>query len=48
MDLRHRNAALHMQITENWVREFQVLKGRTRPNMNMDDSGGFVLSGIKL
>ena len=48
MDLKHRNAALHMQITENWVREFQVLKGRTRPNMNMDDSGGFVLSGIKL
>lgn len=48
MELKNRNVALHLQITENWVREFQVLKGRTRPNMNMDDSGGYVLSGIKL
>lgn len=48
MDLKNRNAALHLQLTENWVREFQILEGRTRPNMNMEDSGGFVLSGIKI
>ena len=48
MDLKNRNAALHLQLTENWVREFQILEGRTRPNMNMEDSGGFILSGIKL
>jgi tRNA (adenine-N(1)-)-methyltransferase non-catalytic subunit len=30
------------------MREYQVLPGRTHPNMNMSQSGGFLLVGIKL
>ena len=30
------------------MREYQVLEGRTHPNMNMTQSGGFILTGTKL
>jgi len=30
------------------MREFQVLPGRTHPNMNMGQHGGFILTGMKV
>ena len=30
------------------MREYQILSGRTRPNMTMSQSGGYILSGVKL
>ena len=30
------------------MREYQVLPGRTHPSMTMSQTGGFILTGIKL
>ncbi|KAJ6218177.1 hypothetical protein RDWZM_009334 [Blomia tropicalis] len=38
---------LFLRISETWLRKYQVLEGRTRPEMTMNSSSGFVLSGIK-
>jgi len=35
-----------LQLTEAWVRDFQVLPGRTHPAMTASATGGFLLSGI--
>ncbi|KIM70278.1 hypothetical protein SCLCIDRAFT_101867 [Scleroderma citrinum Foug A] len=35
-------------ITEGWLRRYQVLPGRTHPNMNTLGSGGFLLHAIKV
>jgi tRNA (adenine-N(1)-)-methyltransferase non-catalytic subunit len=43
--LRKNNLAIDVSLTQLWVREFQVLPGRTRPSMNMNDGSGYVLSG---
>ncbi|KAJ2776763.1 tRNA (adenine(58)-N(1))-methyltransferase non-catalytic subunit trm6 [Coemansia javaensis] len=39
---------LNVQLTESWLREYQVLPSRTHPLMNMSGGGGFVLSAIRL
>ena len=33
-------------ITEAWLRQYQVLPGRTHPLMNMSGSGGYILNAI--
>ncbi|GFP95275.1 tRNA (adenine(58)-n(1))-methyltransferase non-catalytic subunit trm6 [Phtheirospermum japonicum] len=40
--------AIGLQITEPWLREFQVLPSRTHPHMQMSSSGGYLLSGIRI
>ena len=35
-------------LTEGFLRQYQVLPGRTHPMMNMSGSGGFILSVIKV
>ena len=45
--LKRTSAAVDVDLTQMWMRHFQVLPGRTRPDMNMDDGTGFVLKGIK-
>ena len=45
--LKKTDAAVDVDLMQMWVRNFQVLPGRTRPDMNMDDGTGFVLKGIK-
>ncbi|KDQ15589.1 hypothetical protein BOTBODRAFT_624451 [Botryobasidium botryosum FD-172 SS1] len=35
-------------ITESWLRQYQVLPGRTHPMMSMPGSGGYILSCIKI
>ncbi|XP_031560999.1 tRNA (adenine(58)-N(1))-methyltransferase non-catalytic subunit TRM6-like [Actinia tenebrosa] len=44
-DLRNRGGVVNLQLTETWWREYQVLPGRTHPLVNMDGSGGYLLSG---
>jgi len=43
--VRKHDIAVDVSLTQLWVREFQVLPGRTRPTMNMDDGAGYLLSG---
>lgn len=40
--------AINLRLSDTWTREYQILPGRTHPNMNMSQSGGFILTGIKL
>lgn len=46
--LRTSDKAVNVRLSETWLREYQVLPGRTRPNMNMNGSGGFILTGTKV
>ena len=47
-ELQKQDLAINLRLTDTWLREYQVLPGRTHPNMTMSQSGGFLLSGIKL
>lgn len=46
--LQQQELAINVRLSDTWMREYQVLKDRTRPNMNMSPHGGFILTGIKL
>ena len=39
---------VYLRITETWMRKFQVLENRTRPEMTMTANGGYLLTGIKV
>ncbi|KAG0164647.1 tRNA (adenine(58)-N(1))-methyltransferase non-catalytic subunit trm6 [Apophysomyces sp. BC1034] len=39
---------LQADITESSLRQYQVLPGRTHPEMNMSASGGYLLSGLRV
>ncbi|KAL3786647.1 hypothetical protein HJC23_006843 [Cyclotella cryptica] len=43
-----RNIAINLRLTDTWFREYQVLEGRTHPNMTMSQNGGYLLMGTKL
>jgi tRNA (adenine-N(1)-)-methyltransferase non-catalytic subunit len=43
--IRTNDLAVDVSLTQLWVRQFQVLPGRTRPSMNMNDGSGYLLSG---
>ncbi|KAL3822966.1 hypothetical protein ACHAXA_011681 [Cyclostephanos tholiformis] len=43
-----RNIAINLRLTDTWFREYQVLDGRTHPNMTMSQNGGYLLTGTKL
>jgi len=47
-ELQRQDLAINLRLTDTWMREYQVLPGRTHPNMTMSQSGGFILTGIKL
>ncbi|KAF8410461.1 hypothetical protein HHK36_002990 [Tetracentron sinense] len=40
--------AIGLQISEPWLREYQVLPSRTHPCMQMSAFGGYILSGIRI
>lgn len=44
--LQEQGLALRMVLFDSWLREFQTLPGRLRPEMFMTTSGGYILSGI--
>ncbi|ORX52833.1 Gcd10p-domain-containing protein [Hesseltinella vesiculosa] len=39
---------IESNVTESFLRRYQVLPGRTHPEMTMSASGGYLLSGIKV
>eukprot|EP01061_Rhynchopus_euleeides_P014024 TRINITY_DN24313_c0_g1_i2.p1 TRINITY_DN24313_c0_g1~~TRINITY_DN24313_c0_g1_i2.p1 ORF type:complete len:471 (+),score=198.73 TRINITY_DN24313_c0_g1_i2:108-1520(+) len=43
--LRSSTIAVNVQLSETWFREYQVLPNRTHPTVNMNATGGFILSG---
>ncbi|CAM9948185.1 unnamed protein product [Ascophyllum nodosum] len=46
--LQKTGRAVKLQLCDTWLREFQVLPGRTHPLNNMSSCGGYVLTGIKV
>jgi tRNA (adenine-N(1)-)-methyltransferase non-catalytic subunit len=47
-EIQRLELAINLRLSDTWTREYQVLPGRTHPNMNMSQSGGFILCGTKL
>lgn len=35
-----------MELSDSWLREYQVLPERTHPTVMMDCHGGYLLTGI--
>jgi tRNA (adenine-N(1)-)-methyltransferase non-catalytic subunit len=48
LEMQKRKLAINLRLSDTWMREYQVLQGRTHPSMNMTQSGGFILVGTKL
>ncbi|XP_077231417.1 eukaryotic initiation factor 3 gamma subunit family protein [Tasmannia lanceolata] len=46
--LQAEKMAIGLQISEPWLREYQVLPCRTHPCMQMSAFGGYILSGIRI
>lgn len=46
--MRRSNDFLCAELTESYLREYQVLPGRMHPNMNMSAGGGFLLSALRV
>lgn len=44
--LQDSQLALRLVLSDTWMREFQTLPGRMRPDMFMSTSGGYLLCGI--
>ncbi|KAJ2788115.1 tRNA (adenine(58)-N(1))-methyltransferase non-catalytic subunit trm6 [Coemansia interrupta] len=44
--MRDSHAFVNVQLTEGWLREYQVLPSRTHPTMSTSGGGGFLLSAI--
>ncbi|RYH07111.1 hypothetical protein EON65_42065 [archaeon] len=44
--LQEQCLAIKLSLSDTWMREFQTLPGRTRPDMFMSTSGGYLLTGI--
>ncbi|KAK2994693.1 hypothetical protein RJ640_026172 [Escallonia rubra] len=40
--------AIGLQISEPWMREYQILPSRTHPHMQMSAFGGYILSGTRI
>ena len=48
LDLKSKGSAVNLRIHESFNRKYQVLSGRTRPEMIMSGSSGYLLTGIKV
>ncbi|RAL40429.1 hypothetical protein DM860_006499 [Cuscuta australis] len=47
-NLQTEKLAIGLQLSEPWLREYQVLPSRTHPHMQMSAFGGYVLSGTRI
>ncbi|KAK7275211.1 hypothetical protein RIF29_16320 [Crotalaria pallida] len=47
-NLQLEKMAIGLQISEPWLREYQVLPSRTHPCMQMSAFGGYILTGTKI
>lgn len=45
--LKTNSLAVSLNLSESWLRRYQVLPDRTRPEMNISGYGGYLLSGTK-
>ncbi|XP_064196835.1 tRNA (adenine(58)-N(1))-methyltransferase non-catalytic subunit TRM6 [Anguilla rostrata] len=43
--LREQGGTINLQLTETWLRHYQVLPNRTHPVLLMSGGGGYILSG---
>ncbi|KDO24610.1 hypothetical protein SPRG_10142 [Saprolegnia parasitica CBS 223.65] len=46
--LQRMDSIVNLQLNDTWTREYQVLPGRTHPEMTMSAGSGYILSGIKV
>lgn len=46
VNLREKGTAINIHLTETWWRHYQVLPARTHPEIAMNSTGGYLLSGI--
>jgi len=46
--LRDNPEWLSPSLIESWLRQYQILPGRTHPLMNMSGSGGYLLHSIRV
>ncbi|KAK8585173.1 hypothetical protein V6N13_139108 [Hibiscus sabdariffa] len=47
-NLQLEKMAIGLQISEPWLRKYQVLPSRTHPCMQMSRTGGYILSGTRM
>lgn len=47
-NLKARGDVINMNITESFLRHYQVLPERTHPNITESGSGGYLLTGVKV
>ena len=48
VEIRDRNLAAGVCLSETWCRQIQVLTDRTHPDINMSGRSGYILRGIKV
>ncbi|TIB82590.1 Gcd10p-domain-containing protein [Wallemia mellicola] len=48
MKLRNSRNFLSPVVSESWLRQYQVLPGRTHPNMQMSATGGYLLHTLRV
>jgi len=46
--LQQERVVINLRLSDTWMRDYQVLEGRTHPNISMSLNGGLILTGIKL
>ncbi|RHY12330.1 hypothetical protein DYB25_002900 [Aphanomyces astaci] len=46
--LQRMDSIINLQLNDTWTREYQILPGRTHPEMTMSAGSGYLLSGIKV
>jgi tRNA (adenine58-N1)-methyltransferase non-catalytic subunit len=44
--LKANSKAIHLELSDSWLRDYQILPERTHPKMMMDCCGGYLLTGI--
>ena len=47
-ELDAKQTAVHVRVTESFLREYQVLPMRTHPEMMTSATGGYLLTGFKV
>ena len=46
MTMKEQGSAANVNLSEMWLRSYQVLPERTHPTVNMSGGGGYLLTGI--
>ncbi|CAF0873719.1 unnamed protein product [Didymodactylos carnosus] len=44
--LKQRGGCIHVELSDSWLREYQILENRTHPLIRMSGTSGYLLSGI--